>query len=107
MQEGCGYSLASNVAPDPSNFLLLFHPGHVISGDHGTINDGGRGQGEGRLGLTASKRLIGIASILIRVSLALLLIDSIVFDNLKPNTFNKVFEDLVYMLLPCCHEPHV
>ena len=43
LQEGCGHSLAPNVAPDSGHFLLLLHPCHVISGDHGTIDDGGRG----------------------------------------------------------------
>ena len=92
MQEGCGHSLASNVAPDSGHFLLLLHPRHIISGDHGTIDDGRRGQREGWLGLTASKRLIGITSILIRVSLALLLIDSVVLDNLKANKLDNVLE---------------
>merc|ERR1712095_125294 len=82
LQKSCGHSLAANVAPDSGHLLLFLHPCHVIPGHDCSIDDGGRGQGEGGLGVASTKRFIGIACILIWVSLALLLIDSIVLCDL-------------------------
>ena len=83
MQEGGGDSFTSNIAPDPGHLLLLLSPGHLVPGHHRAIDDGCGGQGEGGLGVAASERLVGIASVLVRIPLALLLVDSVVPGDLQ------------------------
>ena len=82
MQECCGDSLAANVAPDLGDLLLLLHAGHVVTRHHRPIDDGSGGQGEGRFGIAASQGLVRVASILIWIPLALMLVDSILLCNL-------------------------
>ena len=90
MQEGRGDSLAANVAPDLGDLLLLLHAGHVVTGHHRPIDDGGGGQGEGGLGVAASQGLVRVASILVRIPLALVLVNSILLCNLHREYFFKI-----------------
>merc|ERR1719394_37799 len=78
LKEGSGHRLGADVASDSLNLLLLLSPGHLVPGHGGAVDDGGRCEGELGSGVGALVRLEGVASILVRVPLALELIHSIV-----------------------------
>ena len=88
MQEGRGHSFTPNVAPDPGDLLLLLSPGHLVSGHHRTVDNSGGGQGEGRLGVAATDGLVRVAGVLVRISLTLLLVDSVVPGDLERDSVN-------------------
>ena len=83
MQEGGGDSFTSNIAPDPGHLLLLLSPGHLVSRHHRAVDNGGGGQGEGRLGVAAPDGLVRVAGVLVRISLTLLLVDTVVPGDLR------------------------
>ena len=83
MQEGRGDSFTPNVAPDPGNLLLLLSPCHLVSGHHRAVDNSGGGQGEGGLGVAPTDGLVRVAGVLVRISLTLLLVDSVVPGDLQ------------------------
>ena len=99
MQEGGGDSFTSNIAPDPGHLLLLLSPGHLVSRHHRAVDNSSGGQGEGWLSVAASKGLVGIACILVRIPLTLLLIDSVVPCNLEDRGGVSSCQSLSFTLL--------
>ena len=62
-----GHGLGANVCADPLHLLLLLPPGHLVPGHRRPVDDGGGAQGKLGLGVGATLRLKGIASVLIGI----------------------------------------
>merc|ERR1719394_1200253 len=113
LKEGSGDGLGADVASDSLNLLLL-SPGHLVPGHGRAVDDGGRCEGELGSGVGALVRLEGVASILVRVPLALELVHSIVpCDLIVVHNVPKgahpggVSVSVFLLLLPCLALPVV
>merc|ERR1719221_747535 len=114
LKEGSGDCLGADVASDSLNLLLLLSPSHLVPGHGRAVDDGGGCEGELGSGVGALVGLEGVASILVRVPLALELVHSIVpcdlvvvHDVPKGAHPGGVSVSVFLLLLPCLALPVV